>query len=47
MVELTAVSEGAEHISISLPAGQTVGPIAGLPSIPVRGFIKSDGTKGA
>ena len=35
-VALTALAQGAEHITASIPAGQTVGPIAGSGSIPVR-----------
>jgi hypothetical protein len=35
-VALTALGQGAEHISASLPAGQSVGPLAGSAFIPVR-----------
>lgn len=35
-VALTALAKGAEHISAMLPAGQSIGPIAGAASIPVR-----------
>ncbi len=35
-VALTALSQGAEHVSATLPAGQSIGPIAGSASIPVR-----------
>lgn len=35
-VALTALSQGAEHVSATLPAGQSIGPSAGSASIPVR-----------
>ncbi|MDX2193025.1 MAG: hypothetical protein NW201_06705 [Gemmatimonadales bacterium] len=35
-VPLTALAQGAEHISATIPAGQTIGPLAGSPFIPVR-----------
>jgi hypothetical protein len=35
-VALTALAQGAEHVSVTLPAGQSIGPIAGAASIPVR-----------
>ena len=35
-VALTALAQGAEHVSAMLPAGQSIGPIAGSGYIPVR-----------
>jgi hypothetical protein len=35
-VALTALSQGAEQVSATLPAGQSIGPLAGSASIPVR-----------
>ena len=35
-VALTALAQGAEHITVTIPAGQSVRPIAGAGFIPVR-----------
>ena len=35
-VALTALAQGAEHVSATLPAGQSIGPIAVSASIPVH-----------
>ncbi|RKH65876.1 hypothetical protein D7V93_05280 [Corallococcus llansteffanensis] len=35
-VALTALGQGAEHISATIPAGQSIGPISGAATLPVH-----------